>query len=210
MRDPRNAFIVSVLIFFILLFGGVILLYHEQLLSAKITVNAVPIASNITINGRAAKNGVNRVRPGTQRVTVTFVGFTAITQTVSVKKGEGKTVDAVLVSNSSQTSNWYFTHPEDERKAEGLSSQTNDTLAAKARKETPLIQYLPFVAGGFEYRVDYGTLPGSKNSLPVIYITAPTAQAQQDAIKWIKSLGYNPNDYTIKFVTAPVSPLNSE
>jgi len=206
LRKIRYVLAIIVLGIFLWL---VVMIYQNLIYTAKVSINAVPLESHITINGRAAKEGVNRVRPGRQKVSVSLNGFTNVNQTVTVKKGNSSTVDIVLVSNSSQTANWYLTHPADEKKAEGLSSQENDILAKQDLKNDPLIQYLPFVSGGLEFRVDYGTVPDSTSTLPAIYITAPSKQAQQDGVAWIQSLGYNPSHYTIEYVTGPVQPLTT-
>jgi len=201
---------ILVAIIFVFVCFVVIKIYQSAIYSARVKINAVPLESHITINDSSANEGVNRVRPGSQKVTVSLSGFTTLSKTINVQKGSSGTVTLVLTSDSSQTSNWYFTHPADEKEAEELSSQANDALVKQDLKNDPLIKLLPFVGGGLEFRVDYGTLPGSSSNVPEIYITAPTIQQQQDGVAWIKSLGYNPAKYAIKFVTGPVQPLNSD
>lgn len=185
-----------------------VLAVRQLELSATLKITAVPLKSKITVNGQAARQGSNHTRPGSKTVTVSMPGFKSVSQTVSVKKGETQEIGIVLVSNSNSTANWYLTHSADEKAAESISSKANDSLAKEAIQKTPLIQLLPFVAGGLEFRVDYGNLPGVNNNLPIIYITALTEKAQQDGINWIKSLGYNPADYKISTVTEQVKPLN--
>ncbi len=182
--------------------------WRESSLSAKLTIIAVPTKSKITVNNQAARQGANKIRPGAKNITVSMDGFASVTQQIDIKRGENKDVDVVLVSNSARTANWYFTHPEDESKAEGISSKHYDALAQQALQKTPLIKLLPFVAGGLEFRVDYGNKPGVNNGLPVIFITAPTQQSQQNGLNWIRSVGFDPTAYKIEYVTGLVDPLN--
>ena len=181
---------------------------HERSLSAALTITAVPAVSHIRINGQGAKQGVNKVRPGSKEIEVTMPGFSPVVQTISVQKGDKKAVSIVLSSNSSQTANWYFTHPADEKTAEGLSSRANDAISKQLAQTSPLIKLLPFVAGGLAFRVDYGNQPGTNAGLPLIFITAQTPQTQQAGLDWIKSLGYDLSDYKIKLISAAVQPLN--
>ena len=195
--------LAAVLILFI------VLISHQQSLSATINITAVPGSSEITINGNAAKQGINKVQPGAKKVIVSFNGFAAQTQSFSIGAGGSKTINVVLSSNSPATANWYLTHPKDEQTAEGISSRSNDALAQQSLKNAPLIKLLPFVSGGLEFRVDYGSQPGASANKPTIYITAPTPEGQQAGLAWIKSIGYDPSNYDIQYVTAAVQPLNS-
>lgn len=208
MEPERKRSVIIAILVGVVFVAAVLYLVHWQSLSAKITVVAVPSKSTVTINGNHGRNGLNRVKPGQYTVFVSMEGFTSVTQKVSVKKGDNKTLDFVLTPNSAATANWYTTHKEDEQKAEGISSRNNDKITKESVKNAPLIQLLPFVGGGLEFRVDYGNPPGSQASQPVIYITAPTEQGQQDGVAWIRSIGYDPSDYNIKFVTGTVQPLD--
>lgn len=202
-RNIRNVIIVVGALLVCL----VIYFVHLHSLSAKIVVTIAPTDSKVSINGKHGRSGTNRVKPGAYTVTVSKKGFSSVSQKVSVKKGDKKTVGIALSPNSAATSNWYLKHPDDARIAEGISSNNNDKLAQQSKQNAPLIQLLPFVGGGLEFRVDYGNLPGSQSGTPVIYITAPSPQAQQDGLNWINSLGYDLSNYNIKFVTGAVQPL---
>jgi PEGA domain-containing protein len=206
INSNKRFIVVTGLVSAVTLFVFLIFLTtREQSFSAKLTITAVPSVSHITINGKTGKQGVNRVRPGSQKIVVSASGFSTVTQDVSVSKGQNNPVGIVLSSDSSQTTNWYITHPADAQTAEGISSRNNDALGQQSLANAPLIKLLPFVSGGLEFRVDYGNLPGTNAGVPVIYITAPTQAGQQAGLSWIQSVGYNPSDYTIKYVTGPVT-----
>lgn len=203
----RQVVIIAIVAFLIACFLAIAYALRQHSLSATVVLTVVPSESSITINGKKARNGVNHVLPGLQKITVTFGGFTTISKTVTVSKGDNAAVDIVLTSNSNATANWYLTHLKDAKTVEGLSDHEVDALRKQSVQGSPLILLLPFVSGGLEFRVDYGNLPGNNAGTPVIYISAPTVSAQQKGIAWIQSVGYNPFSYNIQFVTTPVQPL---
>ncbi len=74
--------------------------------------------------------------------------------------------------------------------------QYQNTLQMKS-----LIQLLPFTGGGLTFRVDYQISYSNNKPNVVILDEAPNQSGQQAGIQWIKSLGYNPKDYNIRYVT---------
>ena len=107
-----------------------------------------------------------------------------------------------MVSNSPSTANWYYNHPSDEKIAEGISSNESTVASQEAVQAVPLIKLLPFTGPDFEYQINYGSKSGSSSPIPVIYITAQSQQAQQDALAWIRSMGYDPSKMTIEYINA--------
>jgi len=175
---------------------------RENSYTAKINLLVAPAESKILINGQGRGSGLIRVKPGKYKITVTMSGFSTYTITVNALKGQTKLVGAVLVSNSPTTANWYYNHPSDEKIAEGISSKANMAASQQAVQTVPLIQLLPFTGPGFEYQINYGSEPGSSSAIPIIYITAQSQQAQQDALAWIRTVGYNPSKMTIQYINA--------
>jgi hypothetical protein len=78
----------------------------------------------------------------------------------------------------------------------------NQTQYAKTIQNNKLLQLLPFTGPGFEYRVDYTVNYSPQGSEPTIKITAPTPQAQQNALAWIKSQGQNLSSIKIQYINA--------
>jgi hypothetical protein len=207
MERDREWFFGLLIAIFVALILLVFFIGREQSLSAKIKITAAPSESHITINNKSVESGVNKVHPGTYKVTVSLSGFTTASQTVTVQKGGTASVGLALVSNTYTTSNWYTTHPNDEQIAEGISSNNNDSLAEQSVQNVPLIKQLPFIGPGSEFRIDYGSTPGASATDPTIYITAETTEAQQDALTWITSQGYNPAKLHIVYTIGnPLEP----
>lgn len=191
------------LVVFIIVF--VFLIYYsirQSTYTAKIDLLVAPASSKILINGHGRGSGTINAKPGTYKITVSMTGFSADTVTISVAKNQTKSVGIVLVSDSPSTEGWYLNHPSDEKIAEGISSKQNVAAAQQAVSSVPLIKLLPFTGPNFEYQINYGSKTGSNSPIPIIYITAQSQQADQDALAWIRSVGYDPSKMTIEYVNA--------
>ena len=89
--------------------------------------------------------------------------------------------------------------PEQQQALQNIQQRYNKLI-----QNDPLIQLLPFVAGGNEFRIDYTVQYVHQKPVPIIIVTSPTPQGQVDAIKWIQTVGVDPSKYTIKSETGPV------
>ncbi len=171
--------------------------------TAQITVEVAPGDTTITTaNGKRIKKGINRFAPGKIVIRASRAGFENQEQSFELKKGDQEYAGFILVPNSSYTANWYQTHPEDQKTAEGISSKLFDVSSEKQIQTAPLISYLPFIGAGDSFRIDYG--PTDKNGKPIIYISAEGEDYYKAAIEWIKYKGFDPASYTIeKILEAP-------
>lgn len=189
------------LLFIILLLfiaSFVLLTIRRVQLSATLNIQVAPSIAKLTANGHGIGAGTNQVKPGIYSISATMNGFSNNLQTVTVKKGEVKTIGIVLTSNSPSTANWYATHPADQQVLEKISGKNFDSLSQGLTQNTSLIKLLPFIGPGFEFRIDYGN---TSSGQVIIYITAPNSGAQQDAVTWIKNQGYDPTKLDIQYVT---------
>ncbi|HSX36565.1 MAG TPA: Ig-like domain-containing protein [Patescibacteria group bacterium] len=90
--------------------------------------------------------------------------------------------------------------PKDQQQAlQNIQQQYNQTIQSDT-----LIQLLPFTSGGNEFNISYQVAYKSQKPIVTVTITAPSSQGQTDALAWIKSIGADPNKYTIQYVTGPV------
>ncbi len=89
-----------------------------------------------------------------------------------------------------------------------LTSAQNKVLLKKQQQYSNLIngnsflQLLPYTGPNFEYRVSYTIIYNSQNNpIPVVQVTAPNQQAQNDALSWVASQGYTPQNIDIQEIT---------
>jgi hypothetical protein len=196
---------LSVLVF--ILFA--LYIVRLQIYSAKVNIVVTPSESSVTINGKPTKAGTYRVKPGSYVVRASLSGFTSSSVTVKAIKNQTVGAGVALTSNSSSTSNWYFTHPKDEQISEGISSHSNDVLSQQALQKVPLISLLPFTGPNFDYQINYGNQNGANAGTPIIYISASTTSGYQEALTWIKAQGYDPSKLDIQQSTPIPTPAAS-
>ncbi|MGH7234052.1 MAG: hypothetical protein ACREF7_01230 [Candidatus Saccharimonadales bacterium] len=77
----------------------------------------------------------------------------------------------------------------------------NNTIASQ---NLQIIHLLPFVGPGLGFKITY-SFSGPSNSQMTVVVTAPSAQNQQEALTWLKSVGINPGLYNLQFITAAIT-----
>lgn len=87
--------------------------------------------------------------------------------------------------------------------AQQQAYQNEQTNYDKQIEDDPLLSKLPFIGPGLEYEINY-TVQYSPTPLISVTVTAPTSAYQQEAISWIESLGVNPSNYHISYITQSV------
>lgn len=193
--------LVSAVVALIVIIAGVAIYsaVHSKRLSATIETEIVPSGSTLVLNGKGIRSGDVRVKPGQYQLIGKHPGFADAKYDIAVKKGEKKYVGIILLSNSKDTANWYATHPEDRKKAEGISSKNFDASSSQNVADSPFILKLPFIAPGQEFRIDYGAPNGQSGGKSVIYIQAQSDEARADALTWIKGQGFDPSKMFIVY-----------
>ena len=181
-----------------LIFYGLYQSSKNKELTASIALEVVPDGAKSTINGRGVREGTTKLKPGVAEIIISKKGFETIKQTVVLKDGEYRYFGFVLVSNSASTADWYDKHPEDAKRAENLSSQNYDKVSADDAQQTPFIMELPFVSSDERFRIDYGQGEAGDNRI-IIYISSNTQEARNEALLWIKSVGYDPSKLNIVY-----------
>lgn len=181
--------------------GGLFYAYRQSTYTAAVDIEATPLSSSVSIDGHHANQGVTKLKPGTLTITVSLSGFNKFTKRVAVVKGDNKYVGAILKSNNADTANWYETHPADQTMAEKIASKQFDATSQKQVAAEPFLKEIPYIAAGFEFKVDYG-VPAPGSNKPIIIIQADTQTARADALTWIRSRGYDPATLNIVYTTS--------
>lgn len=180
---------------------AVINTFQAKQRTATLTVEVVPGGSTVTVNGRGVRSGELKVKPGKYTVKASKKGFETYAEDFDLKKNDSKFFGAALVSNSPETANWYKDHPKDQQIAESVSTKLAEEGSSEALSNAPLIRALPLIGAGSTYRIDYGydrKLTGKAN-MPIIYVSANTAEARQRALRWIRHQGVDISEYKIVF-----------
>ena len=167
--------------------------------------SAVPNDAKVTIDGGGVgSNSKNGVTPGKHTVVAKRDGFEDKTQEVEVKQGETKIIRLLMTPNSQVGYEWMRAHPDLAVEYEAMVGQQFGVQSQKTVDANPLIQNLPEIHP--TWRVDYGksvAYPNDPNKVAIIITYGGTEIDKQNALDWIKSLGYNPASLEIIFKTPP-------
>ncbi len=174
---------------------GAYLLYRHTY-SATINLYFAPQSADVKIGSGSGKFGDNFVKPGTYKVVISKKGFATYTEEVTVKAGDIVGVDAALTSTSSETANWYQDHPDDYTIAQTIGDRKADNEHEKFVAGFPIVKVLPIVGLYNSYRVDYGPSPTVDGQF-ALFIRYQSEAAKQEALKAIKSKGYDADSYEV-------------
>ncbi|HKX23914.1 MAG TPA: PEGA domain-containing protein [Candidatus Saccharimonadales bacterium] len=167
--------------------------------------SAVPTDAKVTIDGGGVgSNRKNGVTPGKHTVVAKRDGFEDKTQEVEVKQGEAKIIRLLMTPNSQVGYEWMRAHPDLAVEYEAMVGQQFSAQSDKTVDANPLIQNLPEIHP--TWRVDYGksvAYPNDPNKVAIIITYGGAEIDKQNAINWIKSLGFNPADYEIVYKVPP-------
>ena len=193
----RKQIICSIGLVFIVIIGlSVYTVTKSKMYSATVTLAFTPQSASAKVNGKSAKLGSVKVKPGGITVVVSKDGFATQTKQVRVQKGKNTYVGVILQPNRSDTKDWYTNHPDDAKALEGISSKDFINSSNNAETNLPLIKDLPYFERYF--RIDYGQSQAHPNSTnQAIYITYYDPMGKQQALDWIQQQGYNPSQLEI-------------
>lgn len=167
--------------------------------------SAVPNDAKVTIDGSSVgSNSKNGVTPGKHTVVAKRNGFEDKTQEVEVKQGETKIIRLLMTPNSQVGYDWMRAHPDLAVEYEAMVGREFDEQATKTADANPLIPYLPEIHP--TWRVDYGKsvkFPNDPNKVAIIITYGGAEIDKQNALDWIKSIGFNPADYEIIYKVPP-------
>lgn len=166
--------------------------------SSTIKILTTPTYSNITINGKPIKDGTSSISPGTYIVSVSYPGFRTQSKRIIINNKHSVFVGVSLIPNSSKTSSFYSNNQYQEKIAESISSNNNITGSKLIIKNEPIIKFLPYIGPSAEYEINYKT-NNSNPGNPYIVISSATPIGKQDAMKWIRSKGFDPTYINIIF-----------
>jgi hypothetical protein len=161
--------------------------------------SAVPTDAKVTIDdGGVGSNSKNGVKPGKHTVVAKRDGFEDKTQEIEVAQGETKIIRLLMKPINQTGYEWMREHPDLAVEYEAMVGQQFSTQSTKTVDANPLIANLPEIHP--TWRVDYGksvAYPNDPNKVAIIITYGGPEIDKQNALNWIKSLGFNPADYEI-------------
>lgn len=153
-------------------------------------------------------NGRVQASVGMHRVEISMPGFTTYATTVDVKAGAVSQVLIDLSPSSSNTADYWLSHPADEAVREYLGDLQASVRDERMYKYFPIYKLLPYDGAG--YRINFGEMANAKggSGFAVMVTCDPSlismSQCRMVTESVIRDGGYNPADYTIEYQSGSV------
>lgn len=178
-------------------------LYYSKL--PIIDMYFTPQSSLADAEGKKLSFGKNRVSPGKYKIRLSKQGFTSAEKEVEVKEGDNIKVELYLISDSTETEDWYKNNPKDQEILQTISSHEFAKKQEDYIKNNPILNLLPATGKNFTIKSEQ-TAGSNKPSIIIIVSDTgmPSEEIRQsyrnEAINWLKSRGINTDEYFIRFI----------
>lgn len=194
--------IMVIIIIVAFLFIPIGFFIYYRIFSATIKILVAPQEATIKINGNIVRNLNQKVQPGIYVVTAEMNGFETEEQEIRVETDETESAYFILEPNTDETADWYETHPDDARMAEGISGWRYDNAVQKQDELYPIIKKLPYETS--IYRISYGSYSDGE-----FYISVNAASGLRSvALKRFLQLD-DPGKYNFYFIDY-INPFEGE
>lgn len=175
----------------------------------KITIDAIPDDSSVTMDGQPIHEGDIYVKPGTHTLVASRKYFDTVTQKINTADYKnGDTIYLLPLPNSPEAMNWLNSHPAVQAARESAAGAVANQLQKRQLAKWPIIAKLP--AYNSHYRIDY-SVEGDDISFQVtLYpiINGPADfdnykaqynQYKSEAVKFLKDNKIDPAQYDVTF-----------
>jgi hypothetical protein len=197
MNSRNKKIILVVLILLVLVVGYYIIVAVSKVGKTETTIDVAPVDASVTISGKKGVVGTNYLSPGKYEIIVKNPNYYEQKQTVVVGK-EAKYVGIAMSPSNSETELAIANDSKLYLPREGIGGQLAQIRGSKIRSITPIINLLPYTDVAGPFSLDYG--PSYLNGLgSFIEITDSSPDGRVNALKWIRSQGYNPTNLEIQF-----------
>ena len=217
--------VLSLVLFFnlVAILVVIVIIVIHNLKTATISIRVAPVAATVELNGAKYENlESHNVAPGDYHVKISMEGMQTKELDFSIgEDGFVRVWDYLLNSNGSF--DYYLNHREDELLLKDIISK--DDIAAQSfiveyERMFSISNVLPIMFDSYTDDFAYYTryeieFDDSRDDCPKIFclvIEDNTGGNEQKAMDKIKELGYNPDDYEIKYEFVPLynSEINNE
>ena len=196
--------IIIIAVTALVLLGGYglvhLILTHNN---GHVTLTLVPSDATYSIDGSGTYHGVKQALvAGTHTLVFNRTGFASVTSVIQITAGKTITQSVILPANSDVGRQYLTDHPDEAAIAEGTAYNAGNAKGNAELKQYPIINDLPYIGPGNEYRIDYGV--DASNNV-AITITVAAQSDESDALGWIQSEGFDPSKLPITYVVGPVN-----
>ena len=203
--NPKTKLIILLSLVAIFLTITTIIIIKDRVLDAKIDLLIAPDSSTIEIDGHKYTNGKHNISSGKHTIKISKDDFESKEEEIEIKKGETYIYyNYLLQPNNSMK--WYEEHEDDSLLLETIIPALSNKKLQALQDKYPLLTFLPinenYYINNYSNQIKYSISYKIENEdQVVIYITDYNGVSTDLAKERIKSLGFNLEDYTIKYST---------
>ncbi len=188
----------------VVLFLGIttIIMIHDRVYDSTIDLLIAPISSKIEIDGQTYINGKHKIPSGKHTIKISKDTFETKEEEIEIKKGETYIYYNYL-TQPNNSMKWYEENEEDSLLLESIIPALSEKNLKKLQEQYPLIKQLPInideYNADYTQRINYSISYTTLDDEVQIIIQDKSGDNYETALKKIKSLGFNPEDYTIQY-----------
>lgn len=196
MYDQKKIriFIIAAIIFVgvIAAFSAVIIANRSGKIGVTITTN--PTDATVILDNKTIINNKTYVTPGKHVFSAAKDGFANKATTIDVSESRN-TATIVLDPVSDEAKQWVSDHS---KEREALGDQAANERGVSLSSLNPLMDKLPYIDIAGPFAIDYAY--DEKDNTKVFYLIHDTTPSGRiNALKWIRSQGYDPTTLDIRF-----------
>lgn len=162
-----------------------------------VTFEVAPAEAKIVVNGKNLSPGSNYMSPGKYKVFISSPNYKKTEKDIVVSK-EAQYVGIILEPANNEMIQKINNDPKIYLLREAIGGQLAGITSSKIRSTTPLINQLPYIDVNGPFAIDYGRSFLQKNGSAII-ISDSSPEGRVNAVKWIRSQGYDPTNLDIHF-----------
>ena len=200
--SPKTKLILLTSATIIFLIITTIIMIKDRIYNATIDLLIAPASSNIEIDGQKYVNGKHRIASGKHVVKISKEGFDSKEEEIEIQKDETYIYYEYLLQPENSM-DWYKDHEEDSLLLETIIPALSEKNLKKLQEQYPLLKQLPinedYYINNYAKHIKYSISYKTNNDKITILITSYTKDSATYAQEKIKTLGFNLNDYIIKY-----------
>lgn len=163
----------------------------------RIKIEAIPSDSTIYINNNRITKSEVYLKPGKYTFKATKTGFVDDSVTLTITQ-QNETVSLLPSPNSEAAYNWIKDNPDIQIDREAIGGEMSQRKGEEVARQDPIIKALPYDDLVGPFSIDYGASKKRPNGI-FLDISNSSPQGRENAMKWIKSQGYDVTDLEIVF-----------
>ena len=199
MMNKKILALVLALIVAVILASIFITTKKDVVVTTGFNILVAPGNSQIYLDGKKIKSGINQTEPGKHSIVVKHNDFTTHKSIVESKLNKIVPLPIGLEPSTAAGVAWKQKNGDEYTKLQAIGDQNFESESKAAVDQYPIISELPKDMSPL-FRIDYGISKKYPSSEKIaLYVSSRNPVEKQNALSYIYGMGYDPSDYEIIF-----------